>query len=279
MAWKRSIGDLFPNPAHYSAFMGDVQTVSALATCTAMLLAPLAFARLGWARTAAFTPKALMVLGWAFFGACMWVNGALPTTLHLVHPPPALAWSARRPITSNPILFFLCPAGGLLFSSHRALLPALVLGGAGVYVFEKASKFALLKPAEEMVYLGLDDASRTNGKAAVDVCATQVGKAGGSLFQQGLLVGFGSLAAATPALLATHTGMVGLWLHAVSSLAHYHGHLLGHVSGARKAAAPAPEAEFAVTADLACDLPPGGSAGGAPPTGLHPELRLAAPQP
>lgn len=105
-----------------------------------------------------------------------------------------------------------------------------------MYVFEKASKFALLKPAEEMVYLGLSEQQRTNGKAAVDVCATQVGKAGGSLFQQGLLMGFGSLAAAMPALLATHTSMVALWLHAVFSLAHHHGHLLGHVGGAQKGA-------------------------------------------
>lgn len=75
VAWKRSIGDLYPNPAHYSSFMGDVQTVTALATGTAMLIAPLAFSKLGWARTAAFTPRALVILGWGFFGLCMWVNG------------------------------------------------------------------------------------------------------------------------------------------------------------------------------------------------------------
>jgi AAA family ATP:ADP antiporter len=34
------------------------------------------------------------------------------------------------------------------------LLSALVLGGAFLYVFEKAAKFSLFKPAEEMVYIG-----------------------------------------------------------------------------------------------------------------------------
>lgn len=163
--------------------MGDVTTVSALATGAAMLLAPLGFSRLGWAGAASFTPAAMISLGWAFFGASAWAGFA--------------AASARPP---------------------PGLLTGLAVGGAAVYIFEKAAKFALFKPAEEMVYLGLDEAARVRGKAAVDVCATQVGKAGGSLFQQSLLLAFGSLGAALPALAACHTACVSGWLWAVASL-------------------------------------------------------------
>ena len=49
-----------------------------------------------------------------------------------------------------------------------------------------------------MFATGLSQEARTQGKAAVDVAATQMGKAGGSLFQQALLVAFGSLGGALP---------------------------------------------------------------------------------
>lgn len=51
-------------------------------------------------------------------------------------------------------------------------------------IMSRAAKFSCFKPAEEMVYIGLDDASRTKGKAAVDVVGAQTGKSGGSVLQQ-----------------------------------------------------------------------------------------------
>ena len=187
VAWKTQLRNLYPDPSAYSAFMGNMATLSACATGLAMLLAPSLFKRLGWAGTAAITPLCMIGLGWAFFGGSVWgsLAGASLT------PPPGL-------------------------------LRGLVLGGAVVYVFEKASKFSLFKPAEEMVYLRLSARERTQGKAAVDVCATQVGKSGGSLFQQLLLVVFGSLAAALPALAVCHTLCVSTWLWAVAQLSKLH---------------------------------------------------------
>ena len=51
-------------------------------------------------------------------------------------------------------------------------------------VFSKGAKFSMFKPAEEMVYIGLDEESRTKGKAAIDVVGAQTGKSGGSVLQQ-----------------------------------------------------------------------------------------------
>ena len=42
----------------------------------------------------------------------------------------------------------------------------------------------MYKPAEEMVYIGLDEESRTKGKAAIDVVGAQTGKSIGSVLQQ-----------------------------------------------------------------------------------------------
>ena len=55
-------------------------------------------------------------------------------------------------------------------------------------VFSRGAKFSLFKPAEEMVYIGLDDESRTKGKAAIDVVGAQSGKSIGSVLQQALLI-------------------------------------------------------------------------------------------
>ena len=51
-------------------------------------------------------------------------------------------------------------------------------------VFAKGAKFSMFKPAEEMVYIGLDEESRTKGKAAIDVVGAQSGKSAGSVLQQ-----------------------------------------------------------------------------------------------
>lgn len=51
-------------------------------------------------------------------------------------------------------------------------------------MFAKGAKFSMFKPAEEMVYIGLDEESRTKGKAAIDVVGAQSGKSAGSVLQQ-----------------------------------------------------------------------------------------------
>jgi AAA family ATP:ADP antiporter len=202
VAWKTQLRMLYPDPSAYCAFMGDVATASAVATFCAMLAAPALFRRLGWTGAASVTPWCMIVLGWAFFGLTLASTLCFGTSLGLSGP---------------------------------TCLHILVATGAAVYIFEKAAKFSLFKPAEEVIYLGSSPEVKTQGKAAVDVCATQLGKAGGSIFQQGIVVTFGSLAAATHVLAAAHSTCCVIWLTAVHALAHHHGHLLvnfrGHAGG------------------------------------------------
>lgn len=62
-------------------------------------------------------------------------------------------------------------------------------------MFSKGAKFSMFKPAEEMVYIGLDEESRTKGKAAIDVVGAQTGKSIGSVLQQALLLATGGVMA------------------------------------------------------------------------------------
>ena len=222
VAWKTQLRQLYPEPSSYCAFMGDVATVSAVATFSAMLVAPALFRRLGWTGAASVTPYCMIVLGWLFFGLSIAAGAGVGASFGL---------------------------------SNASVLRVLVAGGAAVYVFEKAAKFSLFKPAEEVIYLGCSPEVKTQGKAAVDVCATQLGKAGGSIFQQAIVVAFGSLARAFHILALAHTTCCLIWLAAVGALAHHHGHLLANLRGGGHSRVVAPAAvPEPYTDGPACDV-------------------------
>jgi AAA family ATP:ADP antiporter len=98
-------------------------------------------------------------------------------------------------------------------------LQGLVMSGALLYVFGKGAKFSLFKPAEEMVYITLDEDGRTRGKAAIDVVGSQTGKSGGSLLQQAmLLASAGSITGIMPVMFGVFFLMLRGWRAAVHEL-------------------------------------------------------------
>jgi hypothetical protein len=81
-----------------------------------------------------------------------------------------------------------------------------------VQVFARASKYSLFDPAKEMVYIEMDADEKKQGKAAVDLVGSQIGKSGASWITQAFLLGCGSIAAAMPFTGVIFAGVILTWI-------------------------------------------------------------------
>jgi len=69
-----------------------------------------------------------------------------------------------------------------------------------------------------MAFIPLDDESRVKGKAAIDVLGSRLGKSGGSLIQQILVMHFGSILAAAPAVMTLYYSVLAAWVVSANKL-------------------------------------------------------------
>jgi len=184
VTWKSKIKAQYPNPNDYSYFMGNFSTATGTVTFIMMILSRMIFKHFGWGVAALITPTVLLLTGIFFFGLVLF---------------------------SEPLTPYLAGLG-------MTPLFAAVLVGAAQNVFSKSAKYSLFDPCKEMAYIPLDDEIKTKGKAAIDVICNPLGKSGGALIQQFMIIGFGSLAASTPYLGAILFSIVLLWIAAARSL-------------------------------------------------------------
>ncbi|XP_048439808.1 plastidic ATP/ADP-transporter-like [Pyrus x bretschneideri] len=184
VTWKSKLKAQFPSPNEYSSFMGDFSTATGIATFTMMLLSQVIFEKYGWGVAAKITPTVLLLTGVGFFSLILF-GGPLS---------PAIASLGMTPLL------------------------AAVYVGALQNIFSKSAKYSLFDPCKEMAYIPLDEDTKVKGKAAIDVVCNPLGKSGGALIQQFMILTFGSLANSTPYLGGVLLVIVLAWLAAASSL-------------------------------------------------------------
>jgi len=206
VTWKSKLKLAFPNPNDYSAFMGSFSSVTGVSTLCMMLFGRYVFAKWGWGTAALITPAVLLVTGVAFFALCLAGNTFAP----------------------------------LLATLGTTPLMVAVFVGAAQNIVSKAAKYSLFDPCKEMAYIPLDAEQKTKGKAAVDVIGGPLGKSGGSLIQQLLIVTVGSLALSTPYLAAILGVIIAAWIVAAKSLAGQFEEAMAQTEAAAEAAASAP---------------------------------------
>ncbi|CAH9088523.1 unnamed protein product [Cuscuta europaea] len=184
VTWKSKLKAQFPSPNEYSSFMGDFSTATGIATFTMMLLSQWVFDKYGWGVAAKITPTVLLLTGFGFFSLILFGGPLVPT----------LAKFGMTPLL------------------------AAVYVGALQNIFSKSAKYSLFDPCKEMAYIPLDEDTKVKGKAAIDVVCNPLGKSGGALIQQFMILTFGSLANSTPYLGGVLLVIVLAWLSAAKSL-------------------------------------------------------------
>ncbi|KAL6495883.1 hypothetical protein OROGR_030446 [Orobanche gracilis] len=184
VTWKSKLKAQFPTPNEYSSFMGDFSTATGIATFTMMLLSQWIFNKHGWGVAAKITPTVLLLTGVGFFSLILFGDPFAP----------ALAKFGVTPLL------------------------AAVYVGAMQNIFSKSAKYSLFDPCKEMAFIPLDEDTKVKGKAAIDVVCNPLGKSGGALIQQFMILTFGSLANSTPYLGGILLVIVLTWLAAAKSL-------------------------------------------------------------
>lgn len=185
VTWKGQLKLQYPNPNDYQTFMGYFSTITGSITILMMLfVGGNVIRRFGWKTGALITPVVLLITGVGFFSFVIF----------------------RDSLTA-----FIAMMG------TTPLMLAVVFGTAQ-NVMSKSAKYSLFDPTKEMAYIPLDQESKVKGKAAIDVVGARLGKSGGSLVQQGLIIACGSLGAITPYVAGILFLIIFAWLYSASSL-------------------------------------------------------------
>ncbi|CAL8465241.1 g4776 [Coccomyxa elongata] len=170
-----------------------------------------------------------------------------------------LGWATAAFITPMVLMLF----GGAFFAFSLSGSPATaslaVLAGAVTQVCARSSKFSLFDPAKEMAYIQMSRAEKRQGKAAVDLIGSQVGKSGASWVTQALLLALGSISAAMPVIAAIFGGVVTSFFFAVNGLRK---EMVAHDKRRQDSeSAAAAATAIAAEADAAGAQPAGGEGG------------------
>jgi AAA family ATP:ADP antiporter len=184
VTWKSRLKLQYPEANDYAAFMGMYSSATGVSTICLMLVGQRFLAWFGWGVTAVCTPVVCLVTGVFFFSLI-------------------LAPSMWDPVA-------------VAMGVDALMLSVLV--GTAQNVGTKATKYGMFDPTKEMAYIPLDAEQKTKGKAAIDVIASRMGKSGGSLIQQFLILFLGTLSACAPYIGLFLLAITLVWIRAVMRL-------------------------------------------------------------
>jgi AAA family ATP:ADP antiporter len=185
IVWKDQLRQLHPSTVEYSRYMNYVSsTVGIIATLTSLFMSQL-ISRFGWTRTALITPVCMLLTSVGFFGFMLFRNDL-----------------------SEPVM---------MLTGTTPLAIAVFFGAAQVCI-SKAGKYSVFDSTKEMTFIPLDHECKLKGKAAIDGVGSRLGKSGGSMIHQGLLMIFGSVSMSAPYVAVILMLVITGWMIAARSL-------------------------------------------------------------
>jgi len=186
VVWKDQLGRQFPNHADLNSYLNNLTTcIGILSTITAIFMAKI-IDRFGWTFTAMITPVIMLITCAGFF---------------------AFFFSRETDW-----------AGVIVTLTGTTPLAIAVFFGASQNCLSKAAKYSVFDATKEMSYIPLDHESKLKGKAAIDGVGSRLGKSGGSLIHQGLLMIFATISASAPYVAAILFVVIIFWIIAVKAL-------------------------------------------------------------
>ena len=186
VVWKDQVKQLYPNPEEFNAYMGQILTfIGILATGASLFISGNIIRRFSWTSAAIIAPVVFLITGAAFFTFSILKDSTMAT-------------------------------GALILGLSPLALS--VFFGSLQNCFARASKYSLIDATKELAFVPLSKESKLKGKAAIDGVGSRLGKSGGSLIHQCLLVAFGTIAVSTPIVGVILLFTVLGWTLAVRSL-------------------------------------------------------------
>jgi ATP/ADP translocase len=82
----------------------------------------------------------------------------------------------------------------------------------------RAAKYTVFDATKEIAFVPLSPEMQINGKASIDGICSRMGKSGGSMIYQGLLLSFGTLSASAPYVALFLFTVLIIWIIAVKTL-------------------------------------------------------------
>lgn len=187
VTWKKQVVMQFPDPNDLQHFYGGFSwTVATMTIIMMLFVGGNVIRRFGYRAASLFTPIVLVITGVLFFTFMIF----------------------RDQLTGFVALFGTTP------------LMLAVIFGLIQNVLAKSAKYSLFDPTKEMAYIPLDPEMRLKGKAAIDVVGSRLGKSGGSLIQQLLMICFGvsNIMLLTPQIGLILLAIVVGWIFAARAL-------------------------------------------------------------
>jgi AAA family ATP:ADP antiporter len=194
--WKDQVKQLYPNPSDFNAYMGQVLTwIGVVATVTSVFVSGTVIRKFSWTSSALISPLILLSTGIAFF-----------------------------------FFFFFKDSSFASFATLFGTTPLALCAffGSLQNCLARASKYTLFDATKELAFIPLSKECKLKGKAAIDGVGSRIGKSGGSLIHQSLLMCFGTVALSTPYVAFLLLFAIGAWTIAVRSLGKRFNDLVSH---------------------------------------------------
>lgn len=186
VVWKHEMHELYPSPADYNVYMSHVTSViGIIATLASLFVSGNSIRKYGWTFTALLTPVILLVTSIGFF-AFFFAKGEMADVVIQ--------------------LFGATP------------LAIVVFFGSAQNILSRAAKYTVYDATKEMAFVPLSQEDQLKGKPAIDGVCSRLGKSGGSVIHQGLLLSFATITASAPYVAGFLLTIIAVWIAATRLL-------------------------------------------------------------